>query len=83
MISFLLAGCIETDTNVDLVFVVDGSGSICDNDPTKTDSGCRNWQQVKRFITEFVSVMEPSVDGTHVGLVSFGSSANLLLTLDR
>ena len=80
-----LAECVVTDTVVDLVFVVDGSGSICDNDPTRRSdgSGCNNWQQMVDFVTDFISVMEPSEDGTHVGLVTFSTESNVLTTLNR
>ncbi|MEE4248746.1 MAG: VWA domain-containing protein [Kangiellaceae bacterium] len=70
---------------IDLVFVVDGSGSICDNDPSRKNdgSGCDNWKQIVNFITEFVTVMEPSETGTHVGLVSFSTESLLLAGLSR
>ena len=70
---------------IDLLFVVDGSGSICDNDPTRQNdgSGCDNWKQIVNFITEFVSVMEPSEKGTHVGVVTFSTESDLLMKFNR
>ncbi|ELU04000.1 hypothetical protein CAPTEDRAFT_198253 [Capitella teleta] len=74
---------VESESVVDLVFAVDGSGSICDPDPSrwKYSSGCDNWEQIINFITEFVTVMEPSETGTHVGLVSFSTEGRLLAGL--
>ena len=74
-----------TESVIDLVFVVDGSGSICDNDTSRMNdgSGCNNWKQIVSFITDFVTVMQPSKEGTHVGLVSFAGESFLLMKLNK
>lgn len=80
-----VVGCIETETSVDLVFVVDGSGSICDFDPPlySNGRGCNNWQQIVTFIVQFVQSMQPSVQGTHIGLISYATDPIFLTGLDK
>jgi hypothetical protein len=79
----LITGCIETESSVDLVFVVDSSGSICENNPTYNNgSGCNNWILIVNFVVEFVRAMQPSRDGTHIGLLSFSDNGVLSIKLD-
>jgi hypothetical protein len=66
------------------VFVVDGSGSICDDNPGYTNgSGCNNWILIVNFVVDFVQSMQPSREGTHIGLLSFASQAIYLSGLDK
>ena len=65
---------------LDLVFVVDGSGSICDNDPNfqyGTDITCDNWNFILKFMEDFVNDMDVGLSATRVGLVTFASTATL------
>lgn len=65
---------------LDLVFVVDGSGSICDNDPKfvyGTDVTCDNWKFALKFMEDFVSDMDIGLTSTRVGLVTFATTATL------
>ena len=56
---------------VDLVFVVDGSGSICSNQ--ETNNNCRNWRNVLNFLASIVDLMniQPGID--RVAFVQFGN----------
>ncbi len=49
---------------LDVVFVVDSSGSI-------NDAGSGNWDLVRRFIVDFIQRIGVSPSGTHVGLVLY------------
>ena len=53
---------------MDIVFIVDESGSICDNDDTfEVSTGlCDNWLFVRKFLEEFVAndLLDISPDGT-------------------
>ena len=66
--------------------MVDGSGSICDNDegPKFDDGrGCNNWLSVVSFVTDFVQALTIGDDLTRVGLVTFANAGNALMTLDQ
>jgi hypothetical protein len=65
---------------LDLVFVVDGSGSICDNDPKfqyGKDTTCDNWNFILKFMGDFVNDMDIGLTSTRVGLVTFATTATL------
>ena len=71
---------------IDLAFVVDGSGSICDNDdgPKYNDGrGCGNWLLVGDFVENFVNALTIGADETRVGLVTFANEGSTLMTLDQ
>ena len=71
---------------MDLVFVVDGSGSICDNDPNfeyGRDNTCDNWNFILKFIVDFVSAMDIGLSSTRVSLVTFATTAVLDWDLKR
>ena len=79
-----ISGCTDTETTIDLVFVIDGSGSICDDNPALGDGkGCNNWVEVVNFVVEFVKAVSPSESGTHVGLLSFAREPIFLTGLNR
>ena len=76
------------DNAIDLVFVVDGSGSICVNDPTRTPltdqpDTCDNWKSVQNFMAQFVQQLDVRRSGTRVGLVTFADDARLVFNLNR
>ena len=63
---------LHTDTCVaDIVFVVDESGSVGEN----------NYDNLKEFIIEVISRLSPSALGHHVGLITFGNDGQLQFKL--
>lgn len=58
---------------IDLVFVVDESGSI----------GIKNFGRIKNFLLQFVEQLTISNTAFHVGLVKFHKAATTHLQLDR
>lgn len=71
---------------LDLVFVVDGSGSICDVDPKfeyGRDITCDNWNFILTFMVDFVNDMDIGLTATRVGLVTFASTAVVQWDLKR
>ena len=61
----LLTGC-ET-RGIDLIFVLDSSGSV----------GSSNFQNVRNFVSNLVSQLEIGPDNTQVGLINFASSPRI------
>ena len=61
---------------LDVVFILDSSGSIQEDDPG-------NWDLLKSFIINAADTLEVSADGTHVGLVQFSNRAELIFKLDE
>ncbi len=87
-ILFLVAAeCINT--LLDLIFVVDDSGSICDNDPSRRRDmngnvfDCNNWSFVKSFIRRIVSSLTVGQNDTRVALVRFSDRIDVIFRLDR
>ena len=71
---------------MDLAFVVDGSGSICDADPNfnyAVDTTCDNWSFIVQFIHRIVSELTIGPMDTRVALVTFSSRAALQWNLTR
>lgn len=68
---------------MDLVFLIDGSGSICDRDRNVTydEEGtvitCNHWYLVLEFVKNFVNDLDIGFNETRVGLVQFGSTAQV------
>ncbi len=56
----------------DIVFVVDRSGSIC-NDETVFE--CDNWDLVLNFMENMVGELTIGSDATRVGVISYGNQA--------
>ena len=64
----LLALLTECQTRgIDLIFVLDSSGSV----------GSSNFQNVRSFVSNLVSQLEIGPDNTQVGLINFGSSTRI------
>jgi len=66
---------------MDLAFVVDGSGSICDSDPNfnfSRDSTCQNWNFILQFIGRVCDTLTIGPNATRVAMVMFSSSARLV-----
>ena len=74
---------------VDLVFVVDGSGSICDTDPKFVygrDSTCSNWGFIVSFLRNFITSITTtglSYPDLRVAMVQFASNSELRWDLGR
>ena len=77
--------CTISDCAVlDIVFVVDESGSICDDDPSFDRAGkiCDNWRAVRRFIREVVLSLPVSESDVHIGLLTFRDNVEIDWQLD-
>ena len=71
------------NAKLDIVFAVDGSGSICDNDPTFQNGRCNNWNNMVTFIENIVNFLGVGRDASRVGLLTFANEADVKWTLDR
>lgn len=58
---------------MDVVFLLDHSGSINDRNPT--NGSWDNWVLVKNFVVEIVKELDISLDNSHVGVATFGNMA--------
>ena len=70
----------ECNRVIDLVFLVDGSGSICDIGGGQADGTCNNWNQVRNFIISFID--DPAIliskDDARVAVVSFANEGKIV-----
>ena len=64
---------------VDFGFLVDSSGSICNN---KGGKNCINWASVRTFLQDVVRNMRIEETGSRVGMILFGSYATVLWQLN-
>ncbi len=68
---------------------MDSSGSICDNDPSRTSDAngnpinCDNWGFVRNFLRLIVEQLVIGENDAHIGLIRFSSSTTVILKLDR
>ena len=67
---------VECATDFDLVFVIDGSGSI-------EHAGVGNFKKIKDFIKDIVNGFNIGFDKTHVGALIFSSSVKKVFGLDE
>ncbi len=65
---------------MDLVLLVDSSGSICNDEIVNT---CENWELVKEFLGRVIGELLVSENNTHVALVRFASETDLIFGLNR
>ncbi len=74
---------------VDILLIIDSSGSICDNDPSRvTDqngnpTNCANWGFVQSFLRLILNELEIGEDSAHVALIRFSSATTLIYGLNR
>ena len=76
---------------MDVCFVVDSSGSICDNDPTATKSPvfpnpitwCNNWQLIVNFMEQFAERLTIGPSHVVMGMVQFANQASLKWDLTK
>ena len=64
----------------DLVFVVDSSGSIRDNNPA--DGSYDNWDLLLAFLTNLVDNLDVGPDATRIGLVRYGNTGENIFYLN-
>ena len=64
---------------VDFVMILDGSGSICNNQ----GGTCQNWLDTLSFVRSVIDGMAIGPDDSRVALITFGSIGNLIWPLDR
>merc|ERR1712038_1272728 len=64
----------------DVVFVVDSSGSIRDNNPA--DGSYDNWNKILEFVADIIDQLNIATDGVHVGLVVYSQTARHEFTLN-
>ena len=71
---------------MDLVFVVDSSGSICDNDPTSYIINnhiiCDNWKEVVSFMRNITFDVAYWQKCGPVGLVQYATQSHVRWNLD-
>ncbi|KAK2161027.1 hypothetical protein LSH36_122g02004 [Paralvinella palmiformis] len=77
-------GCLPEvckDNPIDLAFIVDGSGSICDNDPTRqiidNQVTCNNWRSVVNFISGAVDRLNIGAQDAQIALVTFADKGSV------
>jgi|SRR6218665_1694761 len=83
-LSFSSSVC--NDAALDLCFLIDASGSICDTDPSfdyDTDSTCNNWNLLLQFVRNLVDNIYDSPSVTRIGLIKFSSQAQTVFNLQR
>ena len=76
---------------MDLTFMIDSSGSICDRDPTKETTivdgkrmtNCENWGLNVGFTAAIVEGLEIGQDETRVAAVLFANQGELLWDLNE
>ena len=62
------------------MFVLDSSGSVCNNENITT---CENWEGMLQFVKEVIDQLAIGDGETHVGIVVFGSKAESTLFLNN
>lgn len=78
----------ECTLPIDMTFIVDQSGSICDEDQDKEYDGnklitCGNWELMKTFIGDIIEKLTVSTDSAQVAMIRFGNNGVLDWDLDR
>jgi collagen type VI alpha len=63
----------------DVIFVIDNSGSIRDNDPP----GGNNWKLMLDFVQALIGQVSVASDGTHVGVITFGERGYIEFDLNK
>lgn len=63
---------------MDLAFLIDGSGSICDDDPQSTPfKPCDNWKSVLGFVNQLLGSFQIGPDKTRVTVGTFATRVNI------
>lgn len=72
-----------------MVFIVDSSGSICDQSPSIQQDGagntidCEYWRLITGFLTQIVDDLVIGENDGHIGLIRFSGSSEVIMTLNR
>ena len=69
------------DAIVDVVFVVDSSGSIRDNNPP--DGSIDNWQLILQYVYGVVQYLDIGESADRIGLVAYSQTALNIFYLNR
>lgn len=65
------------ECKIDLVIILDDSGSICDNDPIDSKARpCYNWRLTLDFTKNVISKFNIDDKRTQIGLIKFSNSAH-------
>ena len=64
---------------VDLAFLLDSSGSVCNDE----GNICDHFLDIKAFLQEMVIRMKIEETNSRVGLILFGTKANVEWSLDK
>ena len=70
----------ECFQQADVCFVIDSSGSICENDAFTTS--CSSWKLLLSFITNVIDAFDIGYDQTRVGVVIFSDDASLAIPMN-
>ncbi len=74
---------------LDIIFIVDDSGSICDNDDSalrdQNDNivDCNNWSFLKLFVRQILTSLTLGERDTRVALIRFSNRIDVIFGLDR
>ena len=71
----------ECTSDLDVVFIIDGSGSIRDANPA--DGSFDNWNLLLTFVANIVDNLPVSASGTHVAAVVFSDVGEMLFRLSQ
>ena len=74
----LCSSVTATSCLVDFAFLVDSSGSICNNQGGE----CENWRSVRSFLQQAVRDMKIEQTQSRIGMILFGSYADVVWQLD-
>ena len=72
-----------SDAAIDLAFLIDSSGSICENDPTFSNGRCNNWVLMIDFVYNLVNGLSIGSNRAKVAAVLFSTDAETMFTLDE
>ena len=70
----------ECFKQADVCFVVDSSGSICENDGST--ASCSSWTLLLSFISDVIDAFDIGYDKTRVGVVIFSDDASLVIPMN-
>ena len=76
----IFAGSSCANSVKDLVFVLDSSGSVCNNEGVNT---CDNWESILQFVNEIIDELAIGNSETRIGIVVFGNMAKSELYLNN
>jgi hypothetical protein len=82
LIALLTAGhsVSSEDCELDLLFLIDGSSSICEGKPA---DDCPNWNSIIDFMKDIVKHRKIGPEGTKVALVTFGNEPEFRWNLNQ